>query len=195
MLVPQGEGSGTPTEPYHTPSLEAHPTSHTTYSSLTLPPSSALPLIADEPASPLRDVSEGEACLTDFGFRAHQDRANIVKTSTLPYDSAPRVTSLAAAEDSMQQTLNELTALCTSLQRQHSELISKFEDQELEINRLKARVKLLEDREGVDAERSGDDAPIKVRNLDEGDAAAERKKKIQEQIDIQMARQLEEEME
>nr|GFC72237.1 hypothetical protein [Tanacetum cinerariifolium] len=114
-------------------------------------------------------VSEGEACLTDFGFRAHQDRANIVKTSTLPYDSAPRVTSLAAAEGSMQQTLNELTAFCTSLQRQHSDLISKFEDQELEINR-KGKETLVE-------------------------FETPKKKKIQEQIDIQMARQLEEEME
>nr|GEY40410.1 hypothetical protein [Tanacetum cinerariifolium] len=142
-------------------------------------------------------------------------------------------------------------------------MVAKFEAHELEINRLKARVKLLEDREGVVAERSRDDAPIKRRNLDEGEAAAERvsddteematvltsmdvatvlasgvadvptgsdvvptaslifstatvvttiytrrkgketmvdsetpkKKKIQEQMDIQMARQLEEEME
>nr|GEV64970.1 hypothetical protein [Tanacetum cinerariifolium] len=71
--------------------------------------SSALSTIVDEPASPLRDVSQ-----------------------------APRVPSHAAAEGNMQQTLNELTAFCTSLQRQHSDLISKFEAQELEINRLKA---------------------------------------------------------
>nr|GFA47644.1 hypothetical protein [Tanacetum cinerariifolium] len=122
----------------------------------------ALPPVVDEPASPLRDVSEGEACLTNSGF------------GTLPYDLAPRVTSPAADEGRMQQTLNELTALCTSLQRQHSEMVAKFEAQELEVHRLKARVKLLEDREGVVAERSGDDAPIKGRNLDEGDAAAER---------------------
>nr|GEU78377.1 putative ribonuclease H-like domain-containing protein [Tanacetum cinerariifolium] len=128
----------------------------------------------NEPASPLRDVSEGKACPTDSGFGANQDRATIAKTSTLPHDSAPRVTSPAAAEGSMQQTLNEFMAFCTSLQRQHSELISKFEAQELEINRLKARVKLLEDKKGVDAERSGDDAPIKGRNLDEEEAAAER---------------------
>nr|GEW03025.1 hypothetical protein [Tanacetum cinerariifolium] len=134
----------------------------------------ALPPVADEPESPLRDVNQGEACPTDSDFEADQDRATIAKTSTLPHDSAPRVTSPAAAEGSIQQTLNELTALCTSLQRQHSELISKFEDQELEINRLKSRVKLLEDREGVDAERSRDDAPIKGRNLDEKEAAAER---------------------
>nr|GEW95608.1 hypothetical protein [Tanacetum cinerariifolium] len=136
--------------------------------------SSVLPPVADEPASSLRDVNEGEACPTDSSFQVNQDRANIAKTSTLPYDSAPRVTSPAATEGSMQQTLNELTAFCTSMQRQHSELISKFKAQELEINRLKARVKLLEDREGVDTERSGDDAPIKGRNLDEGEAVAER---------------------
>nr|GFD29630.1 hypothetical protein [Tanacetum cinerariifolium] len=54
--------------------------------------SSALPTVADEPASPLRDVSEGEACPTDSGFLADQDRATIAKSSTLPHDSAPRVT-------------------------------------------------------------------------------------------------------
>nr|GEY18247.1 putative ribonuclease H-like domain-containing protein [Tanacetum cinerariifolium] len=61
-----------------------------------------------------------------------------------------------------------------NLQRKHSEMIAKFEAHEVEINRLKARVKLLKDREGVAAERSKDDAPIKGRNLDEGEAAAER---------------------
>nr|GFA36646.1 hypothetical protein [Tanacetum cinerariifolium] len=88
----------------------------------------------DEPASPLRDVSEGEACLTDSGFEADQDRTNIAKSSTLPHDSAPRVTSLAADEDSLQLKLDELTALCTSLQRQHSEMVAKFEAHELEIH-------------------------------------------------------------
>nr|GEY32664.1 hypothetical protein [Tanacetum cinerariifolium] len=136
--------------------------------------SSALSPVADEHASPLRDVSQGEACPTDSGFIADQDRATIAKSSTLPHDSAPRVTYLAADEGSMQQTINELTAFCTSLQRQHSELLAKFQAQEVEINRLKERVKLLEDREGVAAEGSGDDASIKGRNLDEKEAAAER---------------------
>nr|GEW14703.1 hypothetical protein [Tanacetum cinerariifolium] len=174
MLVPQGEGSGTPTEPHHIPSLEAQHTSYTTPSSPTLPSFSALPTVADEPASPLRDVSKGEACPTDSGFEADQDRANIAKTSTLSHDSAPRVTSPAADEGGMQLKLDKLTCLCNSLQRQHSEMVAKFEAQEMEINRLKARVKLLEDREGVAAERSGDDAPIKGMKLDEGEAAAER---------------------
>nr|GEY41933.1 copia protein [Tanacetum cinerariifolium] len=264
MLIPQGEGSGTPTKPHHTPSPEAHPTSHTTHSSPTHPrvttasiptvtpsetthlrqytkrariaQSSALPPVADEPASPLRDVSKGKACPTDSGLEADQDRANIAKTSTLPHDSVPRVTYPAANEGSMQLKLDELMGLCTSLQRQHSEMVAKFEAHEMEINRLKARVKLLEDREGVAAERSGDDTPIKKRNLDEGEAVAERvsddteematvltfmdaatvlasgaaevptgkkimvesetlkKKKVQEQIDAQVARELEEQM-
>nr|GEY07459.1 hypothetical protein [Tanacetum cinerariifolium] len=190
MLVPQGEGSGTPTEPYHTPSLEALLTSPTTYSSPTLPPvptasiptvtlsettpirqytrrariaqSSALPPVVDEHASPLRDVSQCEACPTDSGFIVDQDRANIAKSFTLPHDPVPRVTSPAAIKGSMHHTIDELTAFCTSLQRQHSEIIAKLEAQEVEINRLKARVKLLEDREGVAAERSRDDAPIGI---------------------------------
>nr|GEZ94061.1 hypothetical protein [Tanacetum cinerariifolium] len=118
----KGEGSGTPTEPHHTPSPEAQPPSHTTNSSSSLPPSSALPTVADEPASPLRDVIQGEACPTDSRFIADHDRATIAKSSTLPYDSAPRVTSPAADE----------------------------------------------------GKGAGDDALIKERNLDEGEAAAER---------------------
>nr|GFA09448.1 hypothetical protein [Tanacetum cinerariifolium] len=51
-----------------------------------------------EPASPVRDVSQGEACPTDSSFIADPDRATIAKSSTLPHDSAPRVTSPAAEE-------------------------------------------------------------------------------------------------
>nr|GEY02666.1 hypothetical protein [Tanacetum cinerariifolium] len=92
--------------------------------------SSVPPTIADEPVSPLRDVSQGEACPTDSGFITDQDRATIDKSSTFPRDLAPRVTSPAAVED--------------------------------------------KDREGVAATRSGDDAPINGRSMDEGEAATER---------------------
>nr|GFC51054.1 synaptobrevin, longin-like domain protein [Tanacetum cinerariifolium] len=106
----KSEGSGTPTDPHHTPSPKAQQTSHTTPSSPILPPvttasiptitlsettpirqytrrariaqSSALLPVVDEPASPLRDVSQREPCPTDSGFEADQDRANIDKTST-----------------------------------------------------------------------------------------------------------------
>nr|GFA52965.1 hypothetical protein [Tanacetum cinerariifolium] len=100
--------------------------------------------LQDEPASTVRDDSQVEACPNDSSFIADQDRATIAKSSTLPRDSAPRVTSPATEEGSMQQTLNELTAFCTSLQRQHSELLTKFQAQEVEIIRLKERVKVLE---------------------------------------------------
>nr|GEY61832.1 hypothetical protein [Tanacetum cinerariifolium] len=110
----------------------------------------ALPPVADEPTSPIGDDSQGEACPTDFGLAADQYRANIAKTSTLPIDSTPRVTSFAADKGSMQQKLDELTALCISMQRQQSEMVSRVTKQ------------------------SGDDALIKGRRLDEGEEAAER---------------------
>nr|GEV62866.1 hypothetical protein [Tanacetum cinerariifolium] len=116
--------------------------------------SSTLPTVTDEPASP--------------------DRATIAKSSTLPHDSAPRVTSPAADEGSMQHNIYELTVLCTSLQRQYSKLLAKFQAQEEEIVRLKERVQVLEYREGNTAKQSGDDASIKGRSINEGEAAAER---------------------
>nr|GFB53042.1 hypothetical protein [Tanacetum cinerariifolium] len=209
MLVHQGEGSGTQTEPHHTPFPEVE-SSHPSTSSIPLPSiltaliptvtqsettpiiqysrrariaqSSTLLTVADEPASLVRDDSQGEACPTDSGFIADQDRATIVKSSTLPRDSAPRVTAPAAEEGSVQKTINELTAFCTSLQRQHSELLDKFQSQEVEINRLKERVKILEDKEGVIGDKSGDDAPIKGRSNNEGKAAAERIRNDSEEI-------------
>nr|GFB33498.1 hypothetical protein [Tanacetum cinerariifolium] len=117
---------------------------------------------------------EGEACPTESGFIADQDRATIAKSFTLPHDSAPRVTSSATDKGSMQHNISKLTALCTSLQRQHSELLAKFQAQDVEILRLKERVQVLEDREGVAAKQSGDDAPIKGMSINEGEAAAER---------------------
>nr|GEV36267.1 hypothetical protein [Tanacetum cinerariifolium] len=213
MLVPHGDGSGTPTESHHTPSSEAQQPSPTTHSSSLLPPittttippvisteslptiipsdnpplrqytrrtriaqSLVLPPVADEPASPLGVISQGEACLTDYGFEVDQDKANIAKTSTLLSDSTPRVTSLAADEGSMQQKLDELMALCTSLQRQQSEMASRFEAQELEINSLKAKIKPLEDKDKGVADQSRDDAQIKGRSLDEGEEEAKRVK-------------------
>nr|GFA88843.1 hypothetical protein [Tanacetum cinerariifolium] len=165
MLVHQGEGSATQTEPHHTPSPEAtlsHSTSSIPLPSIPTAPiptvtqtdttpiiqysrrariaqSSALPTVADEPASPGRGDSQGEACPTDSGFIADQDRATIA-----------------------------------NLQRQHLELLAKFQAQEVEINRLKERVKYLEDKEEVIGVQSGDDAPIKGRRSNEGEAAAER---------------------
>nr|GEU52811.1 hypothetical protein [Tanacetum cinerariifolium] len=106
--------------------------------------SSALFTAADEPTYPLGDDNQGEACPTVFGLEVEQDMANIIKSSTLPHDSTPRVTSLAADEGSMQQQLNELTDL----------------------------IKMLEDKDEGVAKPSGDDATIKGRSLETRDEAA-----------------------
>nr|GEX44684.1 putative ribonuclease H-like domain-containing protein [Tanacetum cinerariifolium] len=133
--------------------------------------SKALPTAADEPASPLGDNSQGAAFPTISGLEVGQDRENIIKTSTLPYESTPRVTSLAADEGSMQQQLHELMNLCTLLQRQQTEMATKITAQDLEISNLKARIKLLEDKDKGTTELSGDDAPIKGISLETGDEA------------------------
>nr|GEX91012.1 hypothetical protein [Tanacetum cinerariifolium] len=155
MLVTIGEGLDTPTEPHHTPSPEAQQTSPTTHSSPSFPPITTEPLPTVTPS----DTTQ---------LRQYTRRARIA------YDSTPRVTSLTADEGCMQHQIQELTALCTSLQRQHTEMASKIEAQELEITNLKARVKLLKDREGGGIAHSGDNAPIKGRSLDEGEEAAEK---------------------
>nr|GEY54218.1 hypothetical protein [Tanacetum cinerariifolium] len=98
---------------------------------------SVLSTVADEPASPLEDDSQGEARPTVSGLEARQDRANIIKSSTLPHDSTPRVTSLAADEGT----------------------------QDLEIASLKARIKMLEDKDG-------EDAINKWRSLETGEEAS-----------------------
>nr|GEX13243.1 hypothetical protein [Tanacetum cinerariifolium] len=167
----KGEGSDTPTEPHHTPSPEAQPTSHTTHSSSTLPPitTTSIPTVTSSEITPIWQYTRRARIAQSFALLTIADEpASPLRNVT------PRVTSPAANEGSMQQTINELTALCTSLQRQYSELAVKFEAHEIEITRLKVRVKLLEDRAGEAAEGSRDDAPIKGRKLDEGAAAAER---------------------
>nr|GEV64723.1 hypothetical protein [Tanacetum cinerariifolium] len=200
-VAPQvGAGSRTSTEPHHTPSHKAqqsshhdlspsiHPTTSTEPIPTTTPTkipilrqysrrairiaqSNALFTIVDELASLLRDDSQGEAFPTVFGLEARQDRENIIKTSALPHNSTPRVTSLDADEGSMQQQLQELTDLCTCLQRQQTKMALKINAHDLEISNLKARIKLLEDKDKGNAELSGDDASIKRRSLETGEEA------------------------
>nr|GFB64982.1 hypothetical protein [Tanacetum cinerariifolium] len=174
MLVHQGEGSGTPTEHHHTPSPEDQTPSHSTYPSSSLPPvtTTSIPTVTSTETTSIRQYTRRTKI-------AQSSIPPTIRTgqpliTTLPHDSAPWVTSPAAVERSMQQTIPELTTLCTSLQRQLSELTAKFQAQEVEINRLKEIVKQLEEREGVAAINSGDDAPIKGRSMDEGEAATER---------------------
>nr|GEY05578.1 hypothetical protein [Tanacetum cinerariifolium] len=194
-----GEGSGTPTESHHTPSPQAQQSPHhdlssslhpsaTTESIPTKTPiqiptlrqyfrratwiaqSKALPTAADEPASLLRDDSQREAFPTVSSLDAGHERENIIKTA-LPHDSTTRVTSLDADEGNMQQKLQELMELYTSLQRKQTEMASKIKAQDLKISSLKASIKLLKDKDRGSAELSGDDALIKGRNIEIGEEA------------------------
>nr|GFA17328.1 hypothetical protein [Tanacetum cinerariifolium] len=162
--------------PHHTPSPEAQQTSPTTHLSPSLPPITIEPLPTAIPSDTpqLRQYTRRARIAQSSALLhvADEHMANITKTSTLPSDSTPRVTSLAADEGSMQQQLNELTDLYTRLQRQQDEMASKITAQDLEISQLKARVKLLEDREGGGIAQSREDAPIKGRSLEEGEEAA-----------------------
>ncbi|GJZ72385.1 hypothetical protein Tco_0636236, partial [Tanacetum coccineum] len=81
---------------------------------------------ADEHASPPRDDSHGEAFLTATSLDAGQYIENIPKTSVMPYESSPRVTSLGSDEGSLQHKLNELMEFCTKLQSQHSQMAAKI---------------------------------------------------------------------
>ncbi|GJU10562.1 hypothetical protein Tco_1132958 [Tanacetum coccineum] len=87
------------------------------------------------------------------------DRENIAKTSAMPHEASPRVTSLGGGEGSMQQQLTKLMDICTSLQRQHSLMEAKIQSQDLEITQLKTRIKTLEDNEKMREGFAQEDAP------------------------------------
>nr|GEU74516.1 hypothetical protein [Tanacetum cinerariifolium] len=171
MLVTMGEGSGTLTEPYHTPSSEAQQTSPIATSSPSLLPitTESLPTVIPTDTPQLRHYTKRARIAQSSALPP--DSANIIKTSTLPSDSTPRVTSHAADEGSMQHKLTKLMDLYTRLQRQQDEMASKITAQDLEISQLKAKVKLLEDRARGGIAQSGEDAPIKGRSWDEGEEA------------------------
>nr|GEU29517.1 hypothetical protein [Tanacetum cinerariifolium] len=148
LATVDGEGSANLTEPHHTPSPQEHHSPQHDFPPPSHPTTTSEP-ISQAPIEPLT-----------HSLDAGQDRENINKTSTLPHESSPRVTSLDADEGSMQQRIHELMELCTSLQRQQSQMVSKIRDQDLEISGLKARVKSLEDKEIRSSEPTQEDAPI-----------------------------------
>nr|GEY20344.1 hypothetical protein [Tanacetum cinerariifolium] len=100
-----------------------------------------LAIVNDVPASLLRDDRQGEAFPTVFSLDAGQDRENINKTSALPHESSPRVTSLDADDG----------------------------NQDLEISGLEARVKFLKDKDRRSAEPTQEDAPIKGGIMETGE--------------------------
>ncbi|GKF32607.1 hypothetical protein Tco_0102405, partial [Tanacetum coccineum] len=121
---------------------------------------------ADETASPSGD---DRATSLDAGH----DRENIAKTSAIPDEASPRVTSLGGGEGSMQQKLTKLMYICTSLQRQHSLMEEKIQSQDLEITQLKTRIKILEDNEKMREGFAQEDAP-NTGGMDQGEYLVEK---------------------
>ncbi|GJZ34548.1 hypothetical protein Tco_0580365 [Tanacetum coccineum] len=122
---------------------------------------------ADETASPSGDDRHGEAFPTATSLDAGHDRENIAKTSAMPHEASPRVTSLGGGEGSMQQQLTKFIDICTSLQRQHLVMEAKIHSHDLEITQLKTRIKTLEDNEKMRAGFAQEDAP-NIRGVDQG---------------------------
>nr|GEV02752.1 ribonuclease H-like domain-containing protein [Tanacetum cinerariifolium] len=92
MLVPQGEGSEHPSEPHYTPSAQDDTIHHEQitqspqYAQITSPkpiPQSHEQTTSQEPTIP---------------SQSHSDRENIAKTSAMPHEALPRVTSLGSGE-------------------------------------------------------------------------------------------------
>ncbi|GJX10273.1 hypothetical protein Tco_0200132 [Tanacetum coccineum] len=171
-----GEGLENPTEPHHTPSVQnesPHQEELTTsqeplkqettipsqsHSDISTPrrltrgatriSQSKVPTPgADETASLTRDDIHREAFPTATRLDAGQDRENIAKTSAMPHEASPGVTSLGGGEGSMQQQLQELMGMCTSLQQQHLLMEQQIQSQDQEITQLKNIVKTLKGNE------------------------------------------------
>nr|GEX93803.1 hypothetical protein [Tanacetum cinerariifolium] len=154
---------------------------------------------------------QGEACPTNFDFEANQDRATIAKTSTLPYDSTPKVTSPATAEgreaavERVSDDTEEMAIVLTSMDAA-TVLASKVAKVPTGSGSIPtagpptAEVPTGSDvvpTDGLIFATAIVVTPYTRRNIKETMVESEtpKKKKIQEKMDIQMARQLEEEME
>nr|GEV64961.1 hypothetical protein [Tanacetum cinerariifolium] len=192
-----GEGSANPTEPHHIPSPQeqhlphndssppSHPTTtseqflqaptepltHRQYTrrAILIVQSKALSPVADEPVSLSRDDRQGEAFLTISSLDATQDRENIAKTFALPYESSLRVTFLDANEG----TANILTSRGATASVSPADVLPAA---------------------GVPTPMR---SPI-IRSKDKGkekvvESEVPKKRKLHEQIDAQVAREMKEE--
>nr|GFA14613.1 hypothetical protein [Tanacetum cinerariifolium] len=125
--------------------------------SICIAQSKALSPDADEPASLSRDNRQGEAFPTFSSLDAGQDRENIAKTSALPHESSRRVPSLDDDEG----------------------------HQDLEISRLKARVKFLKDKDRRHEKPIQEDALITRGTIDiREDLGADKSNDTEEMVNV-----------
>nr|GEY70851.1 hypothetical protein [Tanacetum cinerariifolium] len=110
-------------------------------------------------------------------LRLEQESVEKVKiTEEVPEEKLKEMMQLILVEKHLdREDLNQLWALVKETLNIRLAVNDKEKELwELEINMLKAKVKLLEDREGVGIAQSGDNAPIKGRSLDVREKVAEK---------------------
>nr|GEX75947.1 putative reverse transcriptase domain-containing protein [Tanacetum cinerariifolium] len=93
--------------------------------------------------------------------------------STTRIETTDEGTHILATVIGIQRTASE-SSLRRNLKLRDEDCIVSIPDMELFENLTLMGVQVLEDREGVAAKQSGDDAPIKGRSINKGEAAAER---------------------
>nr|GEW01098.1 hypothetical protein [Tanacetum cinerariifolium] len=169
-----GEGSGTPTEPHHTPSLEAD-TSHPTTSSIPLPsiPTAPISLVTQPDLTPIRQYSR---------------RVRIAQSSPLP----------TVADEPASPAQEEEIVLLKERERSINEGEAAAERIS---NDLEEIARVLTSMDAATVLAGGIDVPAGSGFIPTAGPPAtvistsSEKKKLQEQIDAQVARELEEQQE
>nr|GEY72225.1 putative ribonuclease H-like domain-containing protein [Tanacetum cinerariifolium] len=186
-----GEGSGTPTEPHYTPSPEAQQTSPTTH----------------EPASPIGDVSQGEAFPTDYGLESE-----MVSKFAAQEDDAPikgrRLDEGEEAAERVSDNTEEMATVLTSIDAASILTSGGVQVVPTAAEVATATISIPTGSEVVSTASPTiptaslifttaiESTPYTRRKCKETMVESEtpKKKKVQEQIDVQLARELEEEM-
>nr|GEV19221.1 hypothetical protein [Tanacetum cinerariifolium] len=170
-----------------------------------------LATVDDEPASLLRDDNQGEAFPTVSGLEVGHDRENIIKTSALPHESTPR-TEMASKINARDLEIYGLKAQIKLLEDKDKGSAELFGDDVP----IKGRSMEIGEEAGVEkistigvptgsgpvptvsaifttasvvtsySRRKGKEKMV--------ESDTPKKKKLQEQIDVQVAREMEEEM-
>nr|GEW04919.1 hypothetical protein [Tanacetum cinerariifolium] len=160
---------GTPTEPHHTPSPEAN-TSHPTTSLIPLPslPTAPIPPVTQTDTTPIRQYSRRVRIAQSSALPTIADESACPVRDVSEGKACPTKSGFIANQD------RATIAKSSTIPHDSTPRVTFPAADEGKILRLKERVQVLEDRESVAAKQSGDDAPIKGRSINEGEAAAKR---------------------
>nr|GEX58952.1 hypothetical protein [Tanacetum cinerariifolium] len=149
---------------------------------------------ADETAFPTGDVRYGEAFPTITRLDSGQDKENIAKTSAMPHEASPRVTSLGGGEDNLKITQLKTRVKTLKDKEKRREGLAQV-DAPNTGGGMDQREDLLVGDTVKDSDKSADkgsDSTNEMANvLDTLGAANILAKKVLEEISVQLARDLE----